>query len=156
MRLLHVGDLAHDDGAVADVVDQPPVFFNAVGVEALKIGSSPVAPWFNVVAKPNIFTLATRLTAGGSRYAGSWAETADKILIDGGAWREMAEKAGVTQGRLRAHARYRTEIQKKYRLEENGDQAKLVRIEADAIPTGAGPLAGQPMELSPPSPDLRA
>jgi uncharacterized protein DUF4268 len=43
--------------------------FFAVEVEALKIGSSPPAPWFNIVAKPNIFTRgverASRSNIGG-------------------------------------------------------------------------------------------
>jgi hypothetical protein len=43
--------------------------FFAVEVEALRIGSSPPAPWFNVVAKPNSWSRgirrATRSTGGG-------------------------------------------------------------------------------------------
>jgi hypothetical protein len=57
--------------------------FFAVEVEALRIGASPPAPWFNVVAKPNSWSRgvgrATRSTNGGQlddrakAYVGYWS-----------------------------------------------------------------------------------
>ena len=60
-------------------------------------------------------------------YDGSIAQKMDNALLAGGSWEEMAEKAGVKPGLIRGHAKFRAS-KGKYRLDETGDQAKLVMV----------------------------
>jgi hypothetical protein len=61
-------------------------------------------------------------------YDGSSAQRMDLALLAGGTWAEIAEKAGVKPGLLRGHAKFRSS-KGKHRLEETGEQVRLVPVE---------------------------
>jgi hypothetical protein len=63
------------------------------------------------------------------RYPGSGAEKMDLALLAGGTWEKVAKQAGVSPSVIRSHAKFRAK-NGKFGLIENGDEARLVVVEA--------------------------
>jgi hypothetical protein len=67
--------------------------------------------------------------SGGPRpYEGSFAQKCDIETMKGGTIEDIAKAAGTTPGVIRGHIKYRTR-NGKYKLEETGDQVRLVLVE---------------------------
>jgi hypothetical protein len=83
-------------------------------------------------AKPKTKTATTKPAKPASKgrfgYEGSIAQRCDQALLAGGTWKDIAEKAGAKLTQVRACAKIRCS-KGKFRLEENGDQVRLVPVE---------------------------
>jgi hypothetical protein len=109
--------------------------------KALPAKAAPKAKATTTTAKPKSAAKAKPATtksktaskaktakSGGPRpYAGSFAEQCDIASMRGGTIEDIAKAAGTTPGVIRGHIKYRTR-NGKYKLEETGDQVKLVLV----------------------------
>jgi hypothetical protein len=102
-------------------------------LDAMKAESNDVLPYTTAdvdqyIAKRLNAKPAKPATARGPRsYAGSFAETIDLALLQGGSLNAIAEKLGQTSGRIRAHAKFRVKSGK-YTYTEIEDQVKMERV----------------------------